>query len=309
MRQIYKSIEVSDMLEKPENLCKSVIPSPLPKSTWQDEVYLADSCKERFLTQSDLPELSENQFFMAGMAELSEGYHVERVGASIHTLLFTLEGCGRLITETSVVEIEANTLTVLPANLPFRFELADPIQNWKMAWVLLQSSEKWQPLVESGQRVEPSYLCEQVWSVLNLFHSEIGGRSSYRKLFASELSRLLLGSVSNAPSNSVLRVESVFNAVESQLHHPWTVKGIAKQSYISVEQLNRICKQLYGCSTQQKLITLRMEKATDLLHYETWSVGGIAQRLGYPDPYNFTHRFRQYHGCSPREYRKRVTGT
>lgn len=295
------------MLEKSENLCGSVIPMPEPKSSWQDEVYLADACKERFLTQSELPELADSQFFMAGLAELSEGYHVERVGTSIHTLLFTLEGRGRLITENSVMEIEANSLTVLPANLPFRFELADPGINWKMAWVLLQSTDKWQPLIEGGQRVEPSYLCEQIWSLMSLFHSEIGGRSSFRKLFASELSRLLLGSVSDAPSNSVLRVQSVFNEVESQLHHPWTVKGIAEQSYISVEQLNRICKQLYGCSTQQRLIALRMEKATDLLHYESWSIGMIAQRLGYPDPYNFTHRFRQYHGCSPREYRKRVT--
>ncbi|PSW20170.1 AraC family transcriptional regulator [Photobacterium sanctipauli] len=297
------------MLEKPENLCESVtIERRLKdkKTGWVEKVYLSEACKERFLTQSDLPELTDNEFFMAGLAELSDGYEIERVSTSIHTLLFTLDGKGKLTTEDKEYDLLPNTLTILPAGLPFRFELAEASGYWKMAWVLLEPTDKWHPISAHGQRVEFTQLSEQVWSVMNLLHSEISGRSSYRKLFASELSRLLLGSTTLAPSNSVLRVQSVFNEIESQLHHNWTVKGIAEQCFLSTEQLNRITKQLYQCSTQQRLITLRMEKAVDLLHYREWSIGMVAQRLGYADPFNFTHRFRQYHGCSPREFRKRL---
>ncbi|MGF1687317.1 AraC family transcriptional regulator [Photobacterium japonica] len=299
------------MLKKPENLCGSVnvgLALPAQRTQWQEVVYLAEACKERFLTQSDLPELVDNGFFMAGLADLSEGYEIERVQTFHHTLLFTLEGMGKLTTPEREYCLLPNTLTVLPVGKPFRFELKDADKSWKMAWVLLQPSEKWQPLAMNGQRVEQSRVCEQVWSVMNLLHSEVGGRSSYRKLFASELSRLLLGSATMAPSNSVLRVQSIFNDIESQLHLNWTVKGIAKQCYLSTEQLNRITKQLYQCSTQQKLIELRMEKAVDLLQNREWTVGMVALRLGYQDPFNFTHRFRQYHGCSPREYRKRLFG-
>jgi AraC-like DNA-binding protein len=101
-----------------------------------------------------------------------------------------------------------------------------------------------------------------------------------------------------------MRVQALFNQVESQLHMPWVVREMAAHCYISEEQFNRITKSLYGCSPRSHLIALRMEKAVDLLHHSDWSVGMIAQRLGYNDPYNFTHRFRAYHGCSPREYRK-----
>ncbi|WEM45654.1 AraC family transcriptional regulator (plasmid) [Photobacterium sp. DA100] len=297
------------MLENTENLCESVTMGfalAQPKTDWKEEVFLAQSCKERFLTQSDLPELTDNGFFMAGLAELAEGYEIERVATTNHTLLLTLEGVGLLTLTERQYHLMPNTLTILPAGLPFRFELADKRKGWKMAWVLLKPGEKWLPLVTHGQRVEHSHICEQVWSVMNLLHSEIGGRASYRKLFASELSRLMLGSANLAPSNSVLRVQSVFNDIESQLHLNWTVRGIAKQCFLSTEQLNRITKQLYGCSTQQRLIQLRMEKAVDLLYYREWTIGMVAQRLGYQDPFNFTHRFRQYHGCSPREYRKRL---
>ncbi|KLV03348.1 AraC family transcriptional regulator [Photobacterium aquae] len=297
------------MLKIPENLCESVtlgIRLEIPITHWQEVVYLAEACKERFLTQSELPELTENEFFMAGLADLAEGYEIERVATDSHTLIFTLDGMGKLTTSQREYALLPGTLAVLPAGLPFRFELAEPGGLWKMAWVLLQDSKKWQPIAVGGQRVEHSYQCERVWSVMNLLHSEVGGRASYRKLFASELSRLLLGTTSLAPSNSQLRVQSLFNEVESQLHLNWTVKGIAERCFLSTEQLNRITRQLYGCSTQQRLIMLRMEKAVDLLCYKEWSVSMVAQRLGYQDPFNFTHRFRHYHGCSPREYRKRL---
>ncbi|PSW15842.1 AraC family transcriptional regulator [Photobacterium rosenbergii] len=299
------------MLESTENLCESVtvgFAMEQPKTDWNEEVYLAQACKERFLTQSDLPELTDNGFFMAGLAELAEGYEIERVSTTNHTLLLTQEGAGLLTLAERQYHLMPNTLTILPAGQPFRFELADKKKGWKMAWVLLKPTDKWLPLVANGQRVEHTQICEQVWSVMNLLHSEVGGRASYRKLFASELSRLMLGSANLAPSNSVLRVQSVFNDIESQLHLNWTVKGIAKQCFLSTEQLNRITKQLYNCSTQQRLIQLRMEKAVDLLYYQEWTIGMVAQRLGYQDPFNFTHRFRQYHGCSPREYRKRLFG-
>ncbi len=295
------------MFKKPENLCEFDMSKFQPKNSWQDEIHLGDDCRERFLTQSDFPEFVDNSVFMAGLTVLQDEYHVERADPNTHTLLFTLEGRGVLITVDEVRVIEPHTVTLLPAHQPFRFEILSADDGWKMSWMLLDNVAKWLPLVSQGQRVEITPSCEQLWSFLSLLHNEIEGRSSYRKLFVSELSRLLIGSAhQDAPSNTIVRVQSVFNDVESQLHHPWSVKAIAEQSFIGVEQLNRICKQLYGCTTQQRLIALRMEKATDLLHYKDWSIGMIAQRLGYPDPFNFTHRFRQYHGCSPRDYRRKL---
>ncbi|BCL72235.1 AraC-type DNA-binding domain-containing protein [Vibrio nigripulchritudo ATCC 27043] len=293
------------MFGKSEKLCKSVIDSFSVQNEWRDEIFLGDACKERFLSQSDFPEFVKSHLYMAGQSEISGDYHVERIGPDFHTLLFTNEGGGVLITESQVVTIDPHTVTFLPPNQPFRFEIADKKIGWRMSWLLLQNTSKWNVLSKGGRRVEPSSYCEQVWSILSLLYNENEGRGTYRKLYVSELSRMLLGDRSEeSPSDSHVRVQSVFNEVESQLHYSWTVKSIAERCFLSVEQLNRITKQLFGCSTQQRLISLRMERAADLLLYESWSVTMIAQRLGYPDPFNFTHRFTRYHGCSPREFRK-----
>lgn len=291
------------MFEISKNLCKSVIEQELLNRHWQDDVYLAEACKERFIVSSEIPELISEEISMAGLGEFSQGYSVERREPEIHTILFSLEGGGCLSTVDGVHHIQPNSVTVLPQGLPFRFELGDN-PYWKMAWILLPPTEKWQQVQHSKQRVEPTQLCESVWSLLNLTHQEIHGRATFRQLLLSELSRVMMGSTDRQPSNAAMRVHSVFNQVEAQLHLPWTVKEIAQKSYLSEEQLNRISKQLYQCSPSQKLIQLRMEKAVDLLHHRDWSITMIAHRLGYPDPYNFTHRFRKIYGMSPRDYRK-----
>ncbi|MBW3698099.1 AraC family transcriptional regulator [Vibrio sp. T187] len=293
------------MLEKQQNLCKSVIEEFSPKSQWVDEVYLAETCKERFLTTNDIPELENQGIFMAGMAELRDEYYVERLGVSVHTLLFTLEGGGILITSDNVQFIEPYSLVVLPAETPFRFELNPENTFWKMAWVLPVATEKWAFIDELGQCIVPFGENERLWSLMHLMHIEIGGRASFRNLLVSEMIRLISGFEPKSTS-SPARVQALFNDIESQLHLPWTVQGMAEKVFMSEEQLNRISKSLFGLSPRSKLIQLRMEKALSLLNQQEWSVSMISQRLGYKDPYNFSHRFKKHFGQSPSQYRKSV---
>ncbi len=293
------------MCKNREKLCKSVISKMTPKSIWVDYVFLSEACKERFLTHSDIPELAQDDIFMAGMADLKDGYQVERDGVNVHTILFTLKGGGILTTNNSISLIEPYTMVILPAHTPFRFEI-NPVDNeWKMVWFLPNPTAKWQFVETIGQKILPFNHCEQIWSLMNLIHYEIGGRPSFRRLLVSEVCRLLTGFETKS-SRSVARVQALFNDVESQLHLTWTVKAMAQNCYISEEQFNRICKSLFGLSPRAKLIQLRMDKAANLLNYNDWTVTMIAHRLGYKDPYNFTHRFAKYFGCSPSRFRKKI---
>lgn len=293
------------MCEKPQNLCESVIEQFAIKTEWHDDVHLAPACKERFLTLTEIPEWKRADIFMAGLAELRDGYHVERDKVGVHTLLFTIEGGGVLITPDFVKEIEPYTLTILPVDTCFRFEMNPSRGLWKMVWLLPQNTEAWQHLSDLGQTVVPFRGSEQVWSLMTLLYNEIGGRTGFRQLLISEVQRLVK-SVETPISTSLSRVQTLFNEVEGQLHLPWTIAEMAKQCFISEEQFNRLSKQLFNMSPRSKLIELRMHKAADLLQYPAWSVAMIANRLGYRDPYNFTHRFKKFYGTSPTRYRKRL---
>ncbi|CAH1581014.1 Bacterial regulatory helix-turn-helix s, AraC family protein [Vibrio owensii] len=293
------------MCEKPQNLCESVIEQFAIKTEWHDDVHLAPACKERFLTLTEIPEWKRADIFMAGLAELRDGYHVERDKVGVHTLLFTIEGGGVLITPDFVKEIEPYTLTILPVDTCFRFEMNPSKGLWKMVWLLPQNTEAWQHLSDLGQTVVPFRGSEQVWSLMTLLYNEIGGRTGFRQLLISEVQRLVK-SVDTPISTSLSRVQTLFNEVEGQLHLSWTIAEMAKKCFISEEQFNRLSKQLFNMSPRSKLIELRMHKAADLLQYPAWSVAMIANRLGYRDPYNFTHRFKKFYGTSPTRYRKRL---
>ena len=291
------------MFKTDKNLCESVIDSKKNRRVWKDDVFLAPQCKERFLTGSDIPELVEQHIFMAGLADLNMGYRVERQQPEEHTLLLSIGGRGRLTTAQHVIDIHADSITVLPARQPFRFELHPESEHWKMAWVLLSDCQHWQMIVSMGQVVIESDAAESIYAALNLLHGEIHGRQSFRRLMISEVVKRLSG-VDFTAREAPLRVMSIFNVVESQLHHDWTISEIARRAYLSEEQLNRVSKKLYDKTPREYLISLRMNKASDLLKTKEWSVKMIASRLGYQDANNFTHRFTKYFGISPSLYRK-----
>ncbi len=169
--------------------------------------------------------------------------------------------------------------------------------------MLTPDTQQWQHIASLGQGIVPFGECEQIWSLMNLVYFEIGGRASYRKLLLSEIIRTLTGFEPKSTSTTA-RVQALYNEIESSLHQPWTVAGMAERVFISEEQLNRVTKTLFNLSPRSKLIQLRMDKATSLLKYQDWSVSMIANRLGYKDPYNFSHRFKKHFGLSPSQYRK-----
>lgn len=193
--------------------------------------------------------------------------------------------------------IPPNTITVLPAHQPFRFELASDIPTWTMVWLLLYDNERWQDIHHFSRPAMHFDNCEAMWSSASLIYRDIGGRAAFRQLMICEVVKIL-SNLDNQLSDTQLRVMSVLNVVESQLHQNWTVSRITAQSYLSEEQI-------VGMPTCDYVIIMRMRKAVDLLQHKDWSIKMIALRLGYQDPNNFTHRFRKYYGMSPREYRQR----
>ncbi|WP_035477472.1 helix-turn-helix transcriptional regulator [Aliagarivorans taiwanensis] len=274
----------------------------------QELVYLSPQCKERFITQEGVPEFSRQGIHMAGIAELFDEYYVERSKPEHHTLIFTLTGQGQLRGMEVEEVISAQTLTVLPAGQGFRFDL-DQYQEqpqWQIAWLLIDPLTSKLPIAKFNQQVQHYPLSEQIWALLSMLFHDMQHRPKQRSKWVNELNGFLQRAlVSNTEDHgSKERVMEVFSQVEAQLHQDWSVARIAALSYLSEVQLTRLCHQLYQRSPRQRLIQLRMEKAAELLRYSQWNIGYIASLLGYSDPYNFSHRFRRYHGVSPRQFRQ-----
>lgn len=76
--------------------------------------------------------------------------------------------------------------------------------------------------------------------------------------------------------------------------------------YIGVNRsyLTSSFKKAIGCSPQEYLVNLRMEKAKSLLKKTDMQINAIANSVGYSDQLAFSKIFKQHYGMSPRAYRE-----
>ena len=81
-----------------------------------------------------------------------------------------------------------------------------------------------------------------------------------------------------------------------------TVAQIAKRLNLNRSYFSTLFKERTGCTPQEYLTSLRIEKAIELMlkHNTTPSVAAIS--TGYSDIYNFSRMFKRYTGMSPRTY-------
>ena len=89
-------------------------------------------------------------------------------------------------------------------------------------------------------------------------------------------------------------------------HYQEKVKINELADYIGVNRsyLTSSFKKAVGCSPQEYLVNLRMEKAKNLLKNTDMPINAVAAAVGYQDQLAFSKIFKQNFTVSPKEYRK-----
>lgn len=101
--------------------------------------------------------------------------------------------------------------------------------------------------------------------------------------------------------------EQILSRVEAYLSanlQNATLGRCSERVNLSPTYLSRIIKERTGKTFSDRLMQLRMEKARELLNNPDYKGYDIAYDLGYDNPKNFSRAFKNYWGCSPREYRQ-----
>lgn len=81
-----------------------------------------------------------------------------------------------------------------------------------------------------------------------------------------------------------------------------TVKKVAKELSISPNYLSALFKASAGVGFTDRLLEIRMKRASALLNEGKHSESEVAALVGYEDPCHFQKRFKQYFGVSVRDY-------
>src|SRR5690606_14683959 len=108
------------------------------------------------------------------------------------------------------------------------------------------------------------------------------------------------------PDLATEEYEHVIDAIqhaEAHLTNPPSVKRLAEIAKMSPYQLDRRMRRVFGLTTGQWLLKLRVDLAQRLLRSSEESIASIALQAGYADHSAFTRQFRRATGMSPRDYR------
>ncbi len=81
-----------------------------------------------------------------------------------------------------------------------------------------------------------------------------------------------------------------------------TVGEIAAKSYISQVYFRKLFKEIYHMSPAKYIITLRINRAIELMHTEYYPLHEIAALCGYRDYAYFSSEFKRIKGTSPSGY-------
>lgn len=85
-----------------------------------------------------------------------------------------------------------------------------------------------------------------------------------------------------------------------------TVSALARQAGYHPDHYRKLFRTVTGMSPKEWLLSLRIERAGDLLRETAMSIGEIADRLGYDDVYHFSRQFKQKTGLSPSRFRRNL---
>ena len=102
-------------------------------------------------------------------------------------------------------------------------------------------------------------------------------------------------------------VQQIMKYMENHYKEKISLDQIAENMYLSPFYISKLFKSETGDTPINYLISLRMEKAKELLDQNsTLSIQEAAAAVGYEDAYHFSKLFKKYYGLSTLYYKARI---
>ena len=103
-------------------------------------------------------------------------------------------------------------------------------------------------------------------------------------------------------------VETVKRYIFSHYGEELGIEQLAEKVYLAPSYLSALFKKETGQNLSKFIKACRMEKARDMLENTHEKIGGISEKVGYPNVSYFCQSFREYYGVSPQRYRDQGEG-
>ena len=100
-------------------------------------------------------------------------------------------------------------------------------------------------------------------------------------------------------------VAAALDHIRSNIGSELRVEELAEICGLSIYQLNRRLRAIFGITAGQLITKNRVDAASEMLRVETTAIAEVAYACGYFDQSAFSRVFRRTVGLTPRQYRAR----
>lgn len=100
------------------------------------------------------------------------------------------------------------------------------------------------------------------------------------------------------------RFAEVSEYISRHCQEPICVEALAKRFHMSYSYFTARFKEYYGQTCKDMILTMRLQKAEDLLRFTEFDLTYISQETGFCDCSHFIKAFKQRYGITPKQFRK-----
>lgn len=153
---------------------------------------------------------------------------------------------------------------------------------------------------------------ELLRTTFDMLRLESKKESAYSQLLMESLIRILIVQVYRISPNSFPGVKAKYleeitqakNYFDDHFCEVISIGDVASRFFMSAHYFRHIFTDLVGVSPKQYIMLNRLVWSREKLEHSSLNIQSIALQCGFADASNFSRRFREYYGFSPREVRK-----
>lgn len=244
-------------------------------------------------------------------------------------LFYILEGSCNIIVNHTSYAVHPGSVLLLPRgtsyklpqvkakvigiNFDYRFNkntntrlLHPMLENQIRKPLCIEQSFEDAPVLEKPLLLhEADALYSKLYEICTVFEKQ--------KLYASSLcAGLLIAVISEillmhaAPQQNENLVDAIIDYIAENYARSLTNTAIGNKFGYHPNYINRLFVKQTGLSLHRYILNYRVSQSVTQLFYTKLSLSEVAQSCGFPDYAYFSRVFKQQHGISPSEYRKKA---
>lgn len=245
-------------------------------------------------------------------------YRERPQGYDGYIMIYCASGKGRLtINGTEKYEICNDELILIPSGTAHQYE-ANAQHPWSIYWFHVQGSavdELFQTceLVHYVQKIQPNdaeafirffHMCYDLLSSRVNLHSLLHVSHALRFL----ISQLGLSQKMLKEEKTQSYIDTAILFMQQHIEEQISLADLANHIGISRQHLNHIFQKSLDTTPIYFFLSLKMQRACQMLDLTELSIKEISVSLGIEDPFYFSRLFKKIIGRSPKVYRNQLRG-